>query len=253
MKRMKRLLFMVLTLVVVALCMPVTPVKAAKDNTKAFPTAIRSYPGSSSYTSFSLSGKKTIKSVKPSNSSMIVKVTDRNYYENNGTVDTNSYTIQTIADKAGKYILTVTLSDNSKKKITVYNYPSPIKFVKIDGKNYGYLERTKKKSCKIKVGLSSGYTIKSLQYTYNVKVKNESGYTTEERYKKFKNGGTIKINHQQSVYKYSSSSSDENYSYKSENSNDSLFAYTHVLITYKDKYTKKTETYSTYIASVLCK
>ena len=146
-----------------------------------------------------------------------------------------------------------TYCNNSKKKATVYNYPSPVKFVKINGKNYGQLDRTNKKSCTVKVGLASGNTIKSLEYTYNEKVKTDDGYKTEEKTKKFKNGGTIKINQQQYVYKYSSSSSDENYSYKSENLSDSLYAYTHVIITYKDKYTKKTETYSTYIASVLCK
>ena len=162
----------------------------------------------------------------------------------------NSYTLTTLCDKDGKYTVTLTLSDKSTAKITIYNYPSPVFTVKVNGKEQ-YLSRTSAKECKVSVDVEKGYTIKKLEYAVAKKVKNEYGYSTEESYKTFKSGGTIPINKLPWTYKNEYKSEYDSYSTESIYESEDLFAYTYVKITYKDKYTNEELTTSYGVASVL--
>ena len=249
MKYIKRILAVLMAIACVIALIPATGAKAA-DN-KGVPKKIRSYPGSSEYTNFQIDGKKTIKSVSTSSKNIIAKITGHSESKDNGEMTDNSYTLCTLADKEGKYTVTLKFSDKSKSEITVYDYPGPEVTVKINGKANGYLNRTSDKEAKVEVSIQKDYEIKKIEYSTAKTEKTESGSETKEVYKTFKSGDKIPINKKPWAYSYSYKSSYDGYSYESSNWNEELFAYTYVRITYKDKYTKENDYYYSTIASVL--
>ncbi|MBE5900918.1 MAG: hypothetical protein E7280_03325 [Lachnospiraceae bacterium] len=247
MKTIKKLLGGTLAVVMILSILPANIAKA-DGVSSTIPSKVRSYTGSESSFSFKINGKEKVKSVKSNSTSLIVKLTSSNYSVSGDTVSNNDYTISMLGRKSGTYTVTVKFSNNATKKVTVYNYPSPIKSWKVGGKKNGYLSYTTKKTTTFRVTLAKGYTLKKLQYNKYVKQKNDNGYTSEQKYVTFKNGGKVKIN--TAPYQYKSTYSSESYS--SDYMSDSLIAHTYAVITYKDKYTKKNETINVGIASVIC-
>ena len=260
MKNSKKILAAVLSLFMALALVPAIPAQAAASievNSK-----VRTYPNEegSIYVYIEGDSDTTLKSAKSSSKDLIAKVTDKSEYES-ATSNNRSYSISTFSKKSGKYTVSLSFSDGSKKKVTVYNYPHPVKSVKIDGKNI--LENTNKSKAKVKVTMNKGAKLKKVEYSYSKKYSYEDGYYYEDYYKTFKNGGTIKINKQQgkshSSYEDSYDYTDEETgkttttSYKSTNDSDYLLAYTYVRVTYTDKYTGEEDYYTTTVATVLKK
>ena len=242
----------ILAVLVAAACIfAVIPTGTAQAKSKdSIPSKIRSYTGDTTYTQINLSGKKKVKSVSTSDKNMYAKITYQTYNNENGEVSENSCELTTFCKKDGTYTVTLTFSDKSKSKITVYNYPSSIKSVKIDGKEQT-LNATTASKCKVNVELEKGNTLEKLEYSSNKRVDSDNGYTTEEKLKTFKNGESIPLNQTPYAYKSEYSYSYEGYAYESTYNSEGLFASTYVVITYTDKYTKQKETESRYIASVI--
>lgn len=246
MKTMKKLLGGVLVFVMLLSLLPAPVTNAAKEKNDTIPTKVRSYTDSETSFDFMLKDGVTVKSVTSSNKKLLYKIT--HYSITNDKTGENNYTITVLGLKNGTYTLTIKLSNKKSKKVTVYNYPSPLKMYKINGKKYGYLNNTNKKSAKVSVTLQKGYTLKKLQYNKTYKVKNDNGYSTDEKMITFKNGGTVKLN--QLPYSYKSTYKYE--TMESENFSEGTSAYTYVCVTYKDKYTKGTETINIGIANKRC-
>lgn len=252
-QKMKRLLACTLAFAMLMTLSVVTKAQAAvKDN---FPNKARIYTYENGLATGQVEitladQEKSVSNVKSKDKNLIVKLTEQEkniYYEN---LDNNSYTIGFGTEKSGTYTVTYDIVKNGKtvdtKKITVYAYPHPIKTLSIDGKRGNFYGSAKKG--KVKVELQPGNTIKKLEVgTYKRVSKDEYGtkkVSSEMKYKTFKNGSSVTFG--TSGYYYESKYDDRgnyegNTSYHG-NMNSSLFSSTSIRVTYKDKYTKETET-----------
>ena len=245
MKSLKKFFCVVLFAAIAFVLSPQARINAATN----LPSKARAFTNMQSSISYDNPAGKRIKSVSSNSKNLIAKITNQAYVSNdNGkTTTTNTATISLYGLKDGKYTVTVNFTDNTKKKITVYSYPKPYS-IKVDGKDMSNI-LTNKSKIKVKVSMTKGNTLKDLKYSAEKKVKSDNEYTTNTVYTKFKNGQSIKVNKQPNHY----SSTYKNDSYEITHYSDGLFAYTRVLVSWKDKYTKQTETFDEMVTRSIIK
>ena len=255
MKVIKKLLGLLLAITMVIAFVPASAEAAEKDT---IPTKVRLiYSMDSNAIEINLADiTQSIDNITTDSKNLTAMLTGSEYSAQKGDGNENSesknkYTIGLRSKKNGTYTVSFDILDEKNKKvetkeITVYAYSSPVKSVTFDGKeiNGDWLSG---KSAKVKVTLTSGNKIKKLEYgVYEIKEDGESSISTEEVYKKFKNGAKITFGTQ--PYYYSSEYSDnyDDYSYETKYFNTDMDAPTYIRITYYDKYTKQNEVYTEY-------
>lgn len=258
MKHVKRICSVLLALVMMITIIPLEANAATKDS---IPTKVRLFSGvDESAISIELADEtQSISNIKTSNKNLVAMLTRSDYrFEKDGDVVSNSenkYAIGLRSKKDGKYTVSFDIIDKDKKKIatkkvTVFAYPTPLKSITMDGKQLKSNQLTGK-SAKVKVTLTSGNTIKKLEYGVYQTTKKDNSTSSEIVYKTFKNNS--KITFGTKAYTYSSDYSSE-YSdsvYVSKYFNTGMSCPTYIRITYYDKYTKRNETFSEYFSKVI--
>ncbi|MBD5465333.1 MAG: hypothetical protein HDR22_05875 [Lachnospiraceae bacterium] len=209
--------------------------------------------GATTYIYLSTDGDR-VANVKSNSSNLLVKKTRESYYRSTDTDwETNQKTtkwsycsayLSFFAKKQGEYKVAfdVVKADGSvrcTKEITVKaiasrDYVDPIKSIKYAGKDlYKYYPYATKTSGVLKVTMKKSYKLVSIEVgSYNKKGKFV--------YKKVKNGKKISLA-KKAVYtrEYNYSGGGSKYRY------DELFPATYIRITYQNKKTKETDTWTT--------
>lgn len=255
MKLIKRMTcaFFALLMVITMIAVP-TPTLAA-ETTQAktsVPTKVRVYPQSYDNSAISFdyanAGDK-IANLKTSSKNLVARQTYHRT-EVGTSSDENVAEIGLYAKKAGKYTVSFDIysEDGSVKrsshKITVFaKADAPVSSVKLDGKDlseYAYT-MVNKKSAKLSVKMTKGYKLQKIV----VRTYDKDGKYVE---KAAKNNKKITLGKYPYSYTYSYASSYSNYRYNYWKKY--LNAPTYIEITYKDKWTKQSETI-TYMVSRL--
>lgn len=259
MKFLKKMCSLVLVFAVLLTFLPASIKAASKDE---IPTKVRMYPYDWNEEAIQISladPNQSIKDVKTDNKNISALLTGRTQRLETGTnveeVSENTFSIGIRAKKSGTYTVSFTIidEDNKKvadKKVKVYVYDSPIKSVKFDGKEQKNSELSGK-SAKVKIALTSGNTIKKLEYGV-LKIKSdENSKNTETVYKTFKNGGKVTFGTQAYYYSNENNNEYDDYTYKYNYFNTGMTKPTYIRITYKDKYTKQNEIIEIYYYKVV--
>lgn len=259
MKNLRKLQSIMLALALVLGLVTVSSSNAFAANSKVIPKAVHIYTQSVDDSAINLSlaeaGDK-IKDIKTSSTNLIAKQTQ--YNTSSSSQEGTRVNIGLYAKKDGKYSLTFNIYNKTGEKkesatITVYaNKDHAVKSVTFQDKKIEGLQTVE--SGKVKVTMNTGYKLVKLEYGVEKSSKDESGNINSDTvYKEFKSGDTIRLGTE--AYKSSSSYSydeSDGSKYFNEYLYTSLFAYTHIRVTYIDKYTnEKTEsTYSIYRVAV---
>ncbi len=247
---MKKFSCMVLALLMLVTVFSV-PTTASAAEKESVPQKVRIYSGS--YDNYAISfdydnSGDQIKNLKTSSKNLVARQTRQESSSEDSYGSDNSATIGLYAKKEGKYTVSFDIyskdgsTKRSSQKVTVYaKNDSPIKSIKLDGKNIWEEQYTSafttKKSGKLSISMAKGYTLKKIQ----IRTYDKNG---KEVVKTVKNNKKITLG--QYSYSYT-------YSYESEYSSywrsywyKYLNAPTYIEITYKDKWTKQNEviTYS---------
>lgn len=265
MKTLKKMvsgfLALALALSMAVVSAPATAEAAAETGIKSCPSKIRIYPGYADDRMLELelkSAKYYVKSVKSSSKNLKAEVTEEavHYNENNGIAsrDENTVSIGMFAKKEGKYTVTVTIGneDNAKfsykKKVTVFaKTDNPFKKITVNGKseNWDRIYSSKKK-IKFAVTAASGYTIQKIEIgTYKSTTDEKGNIDSELTYKKQSSKKSASFTLSTKPYTYS-----YNYEYTGYSKSQSSYwrqymnAPTIVRITYKDKWTKQSDSRS---------
>ena len=268
MKTLKRmcsgLLALVMALSLAVVAMPAEAEAAKETGIKSCPSKCRIMT-EELYEEVELelkSAKYEIASVTSSNKKNLkaeVVSEDRYYYASDGSVDNDdcTYRIGLFAKKEGKYTVTVKIKKTDdpnfsySKKITVYaKNDSPFKKVTVNGKsmNWDYYYTTRKQM-KFNVKAASGYKIEKIEIGSYKVTKDENGDKRSDYvYKAVKSKSTASFKLEKTPYTYSWSNnhSYDDYEYSSSSYREDIAAPTIVRITYKDKYTKLSDTRSYY-------
>lgn len=253
MKKVKRLCSLLLALAMVLSMVPNVAKAATKDE---IPTKIRMYWGQDERAiKISLADPtQTIDNIKCSSKNLIAMLCGIEYSyslpANENQENKNIYYIGLRSKKEGTYEVSFDILDKNKKKIEtkkvkVYNYYSLIKSITFDGKTIDNNELSGT-SAKVKVTLTSGNTIKKLEYGVYKIVETENSIDTETVYKSFKNGEKITFGKQAYYYMNEYTNQYDDYSNESKYFNTSMECPTYIKITYYDKYTKQNETFEEY-------
>jgi hypothetical protein len=234
--------------------LPANASAITKDN---IPTKVRFYHYSdeSAITIELADATQSIDNIKTDSKNLFAMLTGSELNQEQGSNtdganNKNSYTIGLRSKKNGTYTVSFDIVDENDKKvetkeIKVYAFDSPIKSITFDGKIMDGNDLTGK-SAKVKVTLTSGNTIKKLEYGVYKIEKEENSSRSEVVYKSFKNGEKITFGTKAYYYSNEYSNELEDYSYQSKNFNTGMDAPTYINITYYDKYTKQNETYREY-------
>lgn len=267
MKAIKKLLsgFLALALILSAavVSVPVTA-EAAVKAIKSCPSKVRIYSGYADDWALDgitlTSAKYYIKSVTSGSKNLKAELVkeEARYQESNGTVDEdeNSYRIGMFAKKTGKYTVTIKVADRKTKKVvqtkkvTVFaKNDSPFKKVTVNGKTNYEWERvySTKKKISFSVTAASGYKIQKIEIgTYKQKKDEDGNVNSDIVYKtvKSKKNASFTLSTAKYKYTYDYSNSDGKYKYVSSIWTEDLCAPTIVRVTYKDKWTKLSDTSS---------
>lgn len=267
MKTLKRMisgfLALILALGMAVVSMPATAQAAAETGIKTCPSKIRIVPGYVDDWAMELelkSAKFYVKSIKSSSKNLKAEITEENtdFYENNGVTeyDENDCVIGMYAKKEGKYTLTLTIgnTDNEsfsyKKKVTVYaKSDSPFKKVTVNGKSEKWdTVYSSKKKIKFAVTAASGYKIQKIEIgSYKSTTESNGDVRSEIVYKKQSSKKSVSFTLSTKPYTYV-----YNYNYTGSGKvqtqrstwREYMNAPTFVRITYKDKWTKQSDTRS---------
>ncbi len=255
MKLTKRLFGLLLVVIMMISFLPATIEAASKD---VIPTKVRMYYSmDTNAITISLADMtQTIGNIKTDSKNLFAMLTGSDYNAQEGEYADqegaeNRYTIGLRSKKNGTYTVSFDILDKKNKKVEtkkvkVYAYDNPMKSITFDGKEMKYNEISGK-SAKVKVTLTSGNTIKKLEYGVNVLNEDSENSTySEVVYKEFSNGGKVTFGTQPYYYLYQYSDIQEDYSYKQNHFNTDMEAPTYIRITYYDKYTKQNEVYTEY-------
>lgn len=234
MKYFKQILCIILFLTVVVTGLPVNA-QAAEKTQKVRIYGADSWNDQAIEVEFDEYGE-SIDNIKTDSSNLVAKQTMTQVSKNNGSDDFNKAAIGLYAKKNGTYKVTYDIMNAKGKKkssvtVAVYVYDYPLKSITYNGKNRNN-NVTTLKSAKIKVALTSGNTVKKLEYG----VYNSKGEMT---YKSFKNGSKVTFGTKPYSYSDDYSSDDGSNIYKY--SNEGMMAETAIRLTYSDKYTKQNE------------
>mgnify|MGYP006934544629 CR=1 FL=1 len=253
MKLIKKMtcVFFALLMVITMIAVPTLAAGTAQAKTSV-PTKVRVYPQSYNNSAISFdyanAGDK-IANLKTNSKNLVARQTYHRT-EVGTSSDENAAEIGLYAKKAGKYTVSFDIysEDGSVKrsshKITVFaKADAPVSTIKLDGKDLSEYAYTmiNKKSAKLSVKMASGYKLQKIV----VRTYDKDGKYVEK---------TVKNNKKITLGKYPYSYA---YGYKSDYSNyrynywrKYLNAPTYIEITYKDKWTKQSET-TTYMVSRL--
>ena len=193
-----------------------------------------------------------IKNIKVNKGGLVARVTRYDDYrpsENSSSDEDLEANIGIYAKKTGKYKVSFDFYSAEDKKISSHTVTvfvksdSPVKSFTYGGKEREYLENIPA-SGRVKVVMNKGYTLKNLEMGSYKRKKTEDGYSSEIVYKTIRNGAKITLSKNPYYYEYSYGKlSDKKNSY-SFHMNKNILAYTYIRITYKDKWTKLTDTRS---------
>ena len=261
----KRVLFGSLLLVVLMFTMTFT-VFAARN----IPKKVRTSPNLFDSLYFTLNRCEYIKIT--SAKGLSAKIEMENWDTQSST---SSVSIRYTTKKTGDYKIVFNIYDalTNKKKtsatITIYSREDgPVKKFLVNGKENNFLLSDYKKSAfTFKVQMNSGYTLKKLEYeacgkpkTTTTKNGNMTETVTQSPLirKSFKNGGSVptpKYNRGAFIrdYEYATSSGETQKGHRMDNyavgqiGGKEVIAYTRIIITYIDKYTKEEKTSSYYV------
>ena len=258
MKLTKRISCVVLALMMTLAVFSVsTPVSAAtKAEKRAVPAKVRIYP--QSYNNFAIEFDydnvgDQIKNLNTSSKNLVAKQTYQHSESATYTSPENYARIGLYAKKTGKYTVSFDIYSKdgkvkrSSKKVTVYvKDDSPVKSVAFAGKtiftstpsasNVSHVSYTNKKSGKISIKMSKGYTLKKIQ----IRTYDKNGNAVVK---------TVKNNKKIILGQYGSGYSNE---YQSSYNEDYWYSYwysnieaaTDIIVTYKDKWSKQDVTRS---------
>ena len=254
MKTIKKLFSFLLVFIMLAALTPATVDAAAKDT---IPTKVRFYyyQSSNAITINLADMTQSIGNVTTNSKNLTAMITgsDYNSQQSDGYDDPeakNQYRIGLRRTKEGTYTVSFDILDENNKKvetkkIKVYAYSRPVKSITFDGKEID--NELSGKSAKVKVALTSGNTIKKLEYgVYELEKENEDSIRSEEVYKKFKNGEKVVFGTQPYYYLSQYSDVQDNYSNEYKYFDTDMEAPTYIRITYYDKYTKQNEVITEY-------
>ena len=250
MKLIKKMscMFLALLMVITVLAVP-TPAAAAERG--GVPTKVRIYPGSYDNNAIEfnyVNSGDQIKNIKSSSNNLIAKQTyqrEESEAHSDYSTSSNYAQIGLYAKKEGKYKVKFDIysKDGTVKRsshtVTVFaKSDAAVKSITLDGKDIWDANNssafTTKKSAKLSVKMSSGYTLKKI----TIRTYDKDGKSVEKVVKNNK-----KITLGQYGYAYS-------YNYQSEYSPEYYYGYwykylnapTYIEITYKDKWTKEEDT-----------
>jgi hypothetical protein len=243
-------------LLALVMALTIAPSIANAATEDSIPTKIRSYGYDERAIEISLADpSQSIDNIAASSKNLIAIQTGSEFNYEEGPDVTNEnyknmYYIGLRSKKNGTYKVTFDIVDENKKKVVtksieVYAYDYPVKSITFNGKSIDGNELSGT-SAKVKVTLTSGNTIKKLQYGVYEIVKENDSSNSDYDYTTFKNGAKVTFGTQAYYYSNENINSYDDYSYQYKYYNTGMDCPTIISITYYDKYTKQNETIQEY-------